>query len=121
MRICQTSARKIRAAERRVQALRLRLRGLSYRAIGAAVGIAPSMAFKIVAQELHALRPGQQAEADELRQLLLERCAALLLAVWPLATATPPALKAVGCAVAILEREAALLGLDSPTKIAPTN
>lgn len=105
-------------AERRAKALELRKAGGSYRAIARALGVPLSTAWGDVQAELGALRDLAAKLAEDVRELELRR-----LDDWTTGL-TPKARKgdhmAVNALVRIQERRARLLGIDAPTKIAPT-
>lgn len=108
----------INATERTVQALELRKRGKSYRAIGAALGVSEAQAFRDVQAALMQLNALEQTTAEELRRVEVERLDALLDALWT--QATSPGMKgqtfAVDRVLSIMERRSRLLGLDAPAR-----
>lgn len=101
--------------ERRLQALDLRKRGLSYRAIGDKLGIDFTTAYKDVMAELKRLAAENHDKADELRAMELERLDMLIKGLEPMATVGNPG--AVNSYIKCMERRAKLLGLDAPTKV----
>jgi hypothetical protein len=114
---------KEKAAARRIDALNMRKAGASYRAIGRKLGVSEAQAFRDVQTCLAELAAEQKQSAEELRQMELERLDAMLLANWSRAMGSekvPADLKAQDRILRIMERRAKLLGLDAPTKIAPT-
>jgi len=114
---------KEKAAARRIDALNMRKAGASYRAIGRKLNISEAQAFRDVKTCLEDLAVEQEQSALELRQMELERLDAMLLANWSRAIGNenvPADLKAQDRILRIMERRAKLLGLDAPTKIAPT-
>jgi transposase len=108
--------RDLAVAERDATAARLRTQGLSYRAIGEALGIDPSMAYRGVQRVL--AETVQEAGA-EMRKIELERLDEAWQRVQALAGSSDDdvALKAEAMLLKIQERRAKLLGLDSPTKV----
>ena len=109
-----TEARRITAAERRAQALDLRLAGYSFEAIGQQLGISKQAAYKHVSTALETLHTQTDNSAEQLRALELERLDALLKGCWTAASAGDP--ESTRVALKVLERRAKLLGLDAPTK-----
>src|SRR3989442_14718582 len=107
------------AAERRQKSLDLRIAGARYRQIGAQLGVSPQTAYRDVQAALGELAPLQNRKAEKLRELELERCDKLTLALWPKARAGDE--KAVRAIVAVMDRRAKLLGIDTPQKYAPTD
>lgn len=111
-------AKRLVATERRREAVTLRRTGLTYDLIGQAMGITRQTAHKLVMAELRQIAAETAAEADALRALEVERLDRLLQGLW--ARAQQGDLDAVDRALKISARRAALLGLDRPTKVAPT-
>jgi DNA-binding CsgD family transcriptional regulator len=107
------------AAERERQAMALRLAGATYAQIGVRIGTTESSACRIVKRVLARTRELADADAESLRALEAERLDAVLLAVWP--QAQKGHLGAVDRVLKIAERRAKLLGLDAPSKWAPTD
>lgn len=104
------SPRRIQAAEKRRRALQMRKGGATYEQIAAQVGYASkATAYKAVRDELRAL-PAD--DAGELRTLERSRLDALLTAAW--SKAMRGDLWAVDRCLRIMERRAALEGLDAP-------
>lgn len=108
-----------RIAERRVQSLRLRQAGASYRAIARQLGVDVRIAWEDVQAELGALRDLATNQAEDIRELELRRLDDIVMkATLLLGTGC---VKAGDLLVKCMERRARLLGLDAPTKVAPTN
>jgi hypothetical protein len=99
-----------RAQERRVQALDLRIRGLSFRRIGEKLGISHTAAHKAVERALSDLAKLEGEKAEVQRQLDLERVNKIILSLWP-KKGDP---KAAAALLKAMERRAKLLGLDMP-------
>ena len=102
--------------ERQVQAVELRKSGLGFQDIADRLGYAgPSGAHKAV---MSVLRKIMQEPTDELRKLELERLDAMLNALWPAIMRkdayTP---RTVEVALKVMDRRAALLGLDAPKQV----
>lgn len=113
---------KLFAAERRVKVLELRKSGASIRAIATHLKeqgyhdkASPATVHKDLKDALKNLKEKEIVEAEEMRQIEIERLDALWLAHWSLG------LKGnVGNSwvlLAIAERRAHLLGLDAPKKV----
>jgi hypothetical protein len=114
-----TAPRRLTAAERRVQAVKLRQSGASYQQIGATLGITDSAAHKLVKQAL-ADRATQTADGvDALRQLEDMKLDAMELAITKLVSAGN--LGAIDRQLRIMDRRAKLHGLDAPTKAVNQN
>ena len=107
------------AAERRVKALELRKSGASYRLIGAQLGVSEKTAHQDVRQALASLAELEQSTADEYRAMELMRLDMAALGIAQKLRYGYPAV--IGAWVKISESRRKLLGLDAPTKIAPTN
>jgi hypothetical protein len=103
------------AIERRGKALELRIAGVRYRQIGAQLGVNHQTAYRDVQAALGELAALSAKKAEKLRELELERCDKLVLALWPKVKAGDE--KAVRAVVAVMDRRAKLLGLDAPTKL----
>jgi len=113
----KTSERRLAAAEKQVNALELRKAGAGYRQIADKLGYAgPSGAYSAVEA---ALAKTLQEPADALRKLELERLDTLWLALYPVMHSGDQG--AIAHGIKIMERRAKLLGLDAPTKVAPTD
>lgn len=113
----KASERRVLATGRQAQALKLRAAGTGYEEIARAVGYAnASGAFKAV---VCGLKKTLAEPANELRTLELKRLDNYLLAISKQVQSGD--LKAIDRAIKISERRSRLLGLDAPTKIAPTD
>lgn len=103
---------RVRAVERQRAVLELRKTGMHFHDIAARTGFrGASGAYEAFKK---ALRATVQQPADEVRRLEVERLDALLAAVWPDAIAGK--VDAVDRVLRIMDRRAALLGLDAPTR-----
>ena len=111
-------------AVRRAKSLELRVAGASYSQIAREQGVSKDTAWSDVQAELTDLREITKKLAEELRELELRR-----LDAWTV-LATKQArgsfgkagdVRAIFALAKLQERRAKLLGLDAPTKIAPTN
>ena len=105
-----TVPKRVRIKERRLRALELRMRGLTYAEIAREVGYASgSGAHKAVRAALEA---EALMTASEVRDLLVLRLETLLQGIWDAACRGD--LQAIDRVLRILDREAKLLGLDLP-------
>ena len=104
--------RRLQAAARQKQALKLRLAGASYEDIATQLGYAGrGNAWRSV---MAALKATLQEPADQVRILEAARLDRLLLGVWTQAAKGNQS--AIDRAIKIMERRAKLLELDAPTK-----
>ena len=110
---------RLKSAEIRRKALAMRRSGATFDLIGQALGISKQRAHQIITAELLRMAAENAADAEALRALEVERLDRLLQGLW--VRAQNGELDAVDRALKIAHRRAALLGLDRPTKIAPTN
>lgn len=107
-----------RIAVRRVKALRLRLQGLSYRAIASALKVDVAVAWSDVQAEVGALRTLTGGLAEDYREVELRRCDDWTSWMTPRARKGDP--KSMMALVKIQERRAKLLGLDAAEKLEHT-
>lgn len=99
-------------AERRASALKLKIAGATYDAIARTLGYAHrGNAQRDVMAALAAIT---KEPAEQLKQLELERCDEMLLAIWPKVRRAD--LAAIDRALRIMERRAKYEGLDAPTR-----
>ena len=119
-----TSARKLRGAERREQALRLRIAGRTYPEIAAELGMSRAGAHKTVTVALAALRAQCNESAEQMRTLETERLVGIIRDADEILrspeTGEAGRLRALELKVKASESLRKLWGLDAPTKIAPT-
>jgi hypothetical protein len=108
----KASERLIASTERQRKALELRTSGLDYRSIAERIGYG-SVASAHKAVQV-ALKKTLQEPADELRTMEVARLDQMLLGLWPKAIKGDT--WAVDRVLKIMERRAALLGLDAPLK-----
>ena len=113
------SREKVAIIERQIQALDLRKEGWTYRQIAKHLDISVGLAFKYIQDELDSLAQLKTESADSVRLLELERVDMLMKGLAPMALVGN--IGAVTAYLKCMERRAKLLGLDAPTKIAPTN
>lgn len=114
-----TSAAKINVAIRRREALKLRLAGMTFDEMGARLNCSAPYAYRMVIAELESVADDAKENTAPLRELEARRLDAVQEAIW--AKVAGGDLDAVDRFVRISARRAALLGLDRPTKIAPTS
>ncbi len=108
-----------RAGKRRGEALELRMAGATYRQIGKQLGVSRTQAQNDIRRALQELIEAHEGQAEAVRELEEQRLDAMLVGIWLQAKAGH--LGAIDRALKIGERRARLLGLDAPTKIAPTD
>lgn len=101
-----------RAAERRIKALTLYKAGMSTRQIGEQLGVSNVSAWHYIKRGLEELSKEQNKIAQHVRDLELRRLDDMLRAIWPKVITGD--LKAIDRVLAIQERRAKYLGLDSP-------
>ncbi len=114
-----TSPAKIAAASRRRDAVELRMMGRTYGEIGAALGVSRPHAFRLVSAEIGRMAAEAQEATNALRALELDRLDAAQVAIWDRVTNVD--FDAIDRLLKISARRCALLGLDRPVKVAPTN
>ncbi len=115
----KTATKRQQAAERKQQIIQLRRDGHLLTEIGEKVGVSPQYCHRVIVNYLDKMNEEMRADAAQLQMLEHERLERMLKAVWPDAMAGK--LSAIDRVIKILEREAKLLGLDAPTKVAPTS
>jgi len=109
--------REVNVHDKQLKALELRKSGVSYDAIAGKVGYRSKKA--AFAGVKSALKKTLQEPADEVRKLELERLDTMTLAIAN--DVRHGNLGAIDRNLRIMKRRAELLGLDAPTKIAPTD
>ena len=107
--------RSAAVAERRQRALDLRIAGVRYRQIAKELGISHQLAFHDVQVSLGELAKLSGQKAEKVRELEVERCDKLSMAMWPKAKAGDH--KAAQAILHAMERRARLLGLDAPERV----
>jgi hypothetical protein len=106
-------------ADRRRRALELRQDGIGYAAIATRLGYrTPSAAWKAVRA---GLRETLREPAEAVRRIELDRLDQITSVLWPAATAEPPNFKALDRLLKVMQRRAALLGLDALKKLDHTS
>jgi hypothetical protein len=110
----KADAREIATQEKRRSALELRKSGLTYEEIGIGLACSTANAHKLVRVAIDGI---PRDLAREVLELELARLDAMQSAHWANATAeTKPSVKAAGIVLRIMERRAAMLGIDAPKR-----
>lgn len=115
----KANSRVALAQERRKQAFTMRTAGANYQKIGDALGISRQGARKTVEAAMDVLNKEVSDSALHYRTLQLERLEVMHSGLWEKAVEGREF--AVDRIVKIMDRQAKLLGLDSPVKFAPTD
>lgn len=110
----KTSATRIKAALRRLEAIGLRREGLSYSEIGDGMSVSPGRAYALVKDALERMNTECTELAEEVLVLECERLDRIQYAHW--AKAMSGDYKAARVVLAVMDRRARLLGLDAPEK-----
>lgn len=105
--------------ERRRVAFELRKAGATFEEIGKALGVTRQTAHELVTKLLDEMAAKTAEDVESVRAMELHRLDALFKGLWPSASKGAP--QAVEKALKVMERRARLLGLDAPTKVAPTS
>jgi hypothetical protein len=108
----QTQSTTLRGLPRRLQAVQLRLAGLSYEDIGQELGVTRQRAWTLVQKEMRRLGHERAEAAATLQRIELEGLDALHRTYWPAAIAGD--LDAAAFVLRLMQRRARLLGLDAP-------
>lgn len=103
---------RVRSSKRRTQALAMRCEGMTFAAIGTALGVSRQAAHKLVSTELEGLAVRGTDEALRLRALESERLDSLLQVAWPKAMSGD--VGAINSCVRIISARVRLYGL-APT------
>ncbi|CAB4184570.1 hypothetical protein UFOVP1122_14 [uncultured Caudovirales phage] len=111
----KSSPKTVERVANAAEALRLRIQGLGYVAIGEAMGISLTTAYELVQRELKRLREQCTELAEQIRDTELMRLDELQAAHWPKAVNADPS--STNQVLAIMGRRAKLLGIDAPEKI----
>ena len=114
-RASKTSAKSVIAREREQKAFELKKSGATYAQIGEQLGCSKQSAHAMVGRVLLELRGLVEVDARDVLRLEVERLDAMLLALWPRASAGNEG--AIDRVLKIGERRSRLLGLDAPTKV----
>ena len=108
-----TASRRTAAAERRKQAVALRIVGATFEQIGERIGVSKQAAFEMVSKALEETRALTAESADALRQIELQRLDALQTALW--SDAIKGDVQAIDRVLKVMTRRAQLTGIDAPT------
>jgi hypothetical protein len=109
----RTSQNRLAAHDRKLRALELRKRAMTYPEMARELGYAgPSGAYQAV---IGALRETLREPAEQVRTLELERLDAMLEAVWRAALSGD--LKAIDAVLKLMDRRSRYLGLDAPQRV----
>lgn len=103
----------------RDKCMSLRVLGMSYAEIAKQTGISRQGAYKAVQTALDEIRASYRETAAEVLELELDRLDEMTRALSGKVGYGDP--QAVTAALRVMDRRAKLLGLDAPTKIAPTD
>lgn len=112
------SHQKITAAEKRVEALRLRHQGLSYAAIASEMGLSPTRARQLVVDAFRRLVESRDEMAEEILVREITDLGALKEAAWE--AAMNGDVRSIEAAARIVERILKLTGLASPDRVEAT-
>jgi len=103
----------------RDKCISLRRLGMSYADVAKEVGLSRGGAYKAVQTALDEIRASYRETAAEVLELELDRLDEMTRALSSKVGYGDP--QAVTAALRVMDRRAKLLGLDAPTKIAPTD
>jgi hypothetical protein len=109
-----TAPRKVKAAERKKQALARRIGGWTFAQIGAELGISTQAAYGLVKAALAETNAKTAEEAEILRRLELERLDTMRSAIW--GAVLKGDVLAIDRALRISKRMSELTGIDAPAK-----
>lgn len=112
-------ARDTKSASGRAKAMEFRKAGYQYREISDALGVPISTVGRWVKEGMDQWRKQAAKYAEDIVLMEEKRLDRMLAGVWSRAKAGDDA--AVDRVIKIMERRAKLLGLDKPSKVAPTN
>lgn len=107
----EKSPERLRASERRRQAVELRMAGATYEQIGEKVGVSAQAAWKLVDKALARTKRDTSEAADTVRDLELSRLDRMQAGVW--VAAIKGSLGAIDRVLRIQERRSRYLGLDA--------
>lgn len=115
----KTAPDRVQAEVNTQEALRLRSAALPYSQIAARLQVSKSTAFGYVTRALEDLREERRKRADVLLDLELDRLDIAQRSIW--AQVLRGDLHALAVFLRLSERRSRLLGLDAPSKLAPTD
>lgn len=101
---------------RRIQACKMRLRGMSYHRIAAALGVSISQIYKDVMWEARKRAEEFRETVEEVRQMEVERLDVILDRLWDRIDTDNPSLDHLEAFFKVSTRRAKLLGLDAAGK-----
>jgi predicted transcriptional regulator len=110
-----TSPTRTKADIRRLRALEMRAEGMTFAAIGEQLGITSASAYKAVSKAIKELAEREHEAAVEVRQMQHLRCQALYRTYVP--KALDGDIKSAQLVLKVMEREAALYGLDTAPRV----
>jgi outer membrane PBP1 activator LpoA protein len=113
-----SAPRVIKAEERRTEAMRLRISGLTYRQIADELNCTVSTAHDLVMTELRQAREEASETREELRQIELDRLDGLQAAYY--SAALEGDAQAAELCLKIAKHRASLVGIESPKEIHAT-
>jgi len=114
----QINPKKIKAAERRTQALSLRKEGLTYREIADRMGVGLTRARQLVADGFRRLVKRHDEIGKGLLGVQLKRIEDMMESIWP--KASEGHLLAIDRMDKLIARQANLLGQNAPKKVSAT-
>ena len=109
-----TQAKRVKAAERRQEAVKLRIAGATFQQIGDRLGMTRQGAHVTIKRYLYETAKATEESADELRVLELQRLDALQASHW--SDAMKGDIQKTLAILRIMNRRAALMGLDAPVR-----
>lgn len=115
----KTHQSRIEKAEKQKKALNLRRAGLTFQEIGDTIGCTRGYAYKLVSRALQEYRTETEEAVKDLRATECARIDQVLRGIWP--KAINGNLGAIDRFVKLTDQRAKLLGINAPTKIAPTD
>lgn len=115
----KTSPPSVGKLENRRKAVQLRKAGFTYQEIADQIGMTRGNAYKLVAEAMQEFKTESAEEAQEVKRVELARLDHATRAIWSqVANGNHGAIDRL---LRIMDRRAKLLGLDAPSKLAPTN
>lgn len=115
-RVYRTGSRALKYLERRAIAFEMRKEGFSYREIADAIRMSPEAAYRLVKREVVELVTLTKEDAEEVRQLELERLDAMLAGGLMKRAMTGKDDDAVDRVIKIMERRSKYSGLDAASR-----
>lgn len=109
------SASHITATKRRIEAMRMRQEGKTYKEIGEELGCSAQRAFTIVNEQITLLRQSQSELAENLLRITNDRLERLINLNWQKALSGDRG--AMEMILKLIDRQARMLGLDAAKKL----